>query len=779
MTGLQPAEPAYVVAGRRGQDLLDRGKIPEAVAAFEAVLRDLGEDDGYGRALLLERLGRARLVGGDPESALASYRASLELAGHLSPTETVQRLRCAVRSGMGDAHRAAGRPAEARRSYLAALDLGEHLHDPRSRGVDQARLGALALAQGDLNEALARHRLALEALRTLREPPVEAVAHDELARVYQRLGDLPGAVRHAREAVACERRIAESPRLARRLLLLAGALRAAPDGAREASRAASEALELAIRLEPTGADVWSAYRLLGEIHPDRPAFAEIGRRGPEIVAALARVGDRPGSGRAVLLGRLGRCFAAGDRVGLAAGFLEQAVRAAADADLLAMLWEELGDLRARESRTDEAAGAFAAALACAERSGDHVTQERMRTRLGRPPLADPEPEGAAGVVVLEETTTDFAFDPNLLLDGPRVRRRPEAIGTAAPPAEASPMLVPGTRTWLGSDGRVRFVPPAAEPEVLVDGPTTTLRRTSREVAVRGSAELVWRLLGLMDGRRAWAEILAAVPDAERTEAEELVSRLAAAGVVDVSGRPYGRFIHWATRKGVLPAGGLEGDEAFRLAADARPARPDSATLPLPRMVPERLRPFHALTRARRSTREYRGELTAAELGALLDTACGVTGSLTGPGGEVKLRAYPSSGALYAVGIYPVAFRVESVAPGVYRYDAERHGLDPVSAADLARFVEASLPMEREMMAGAALLVCLTGMFRRHERKYGEGGYRMLVAEAGHVSANLVLAATALGLHARPFGGVFDALADAALGVDAEEEQFLLSVLVGR
>jgi SagB-type dehydrogenase family enzyme len=202
-------------------------------------------------------------------------------------------------------------------------------------------------------------------------------------------------------------------------------------------------------------------------------------------------------------------------------------------------------------------------------------------------------------------------------------------------------------------------------------------------------------------------------------------------------------------------------------------------LPLARSVPERLRPFHSLTRARRSTRQYRGELTADEVGALLDAACGVTGSLAGPGGEVKLRAYPSSGALYAVGIYPVAFRIENIAPGVYRYDAERHGLDPVSTADIARFIEAALPMEREMMAGASLMVCLTGMFRRHERKYGEGGYRMLVAEAGHVSANLVLAATALGLNARPFGGVFDALVDAALGVDADREQFLLSVLVGR
>jgi SagB-type dehydrogenase family enzyme len=83
-----------------------------------------------------------------------------------------------------------------------------------------------------------------------------------------------------------------------------------------------------------------------------------------------------------------------------------------------------------------------------------------------------------------------------------------------------------------------------------------------------------------------------------------------------------------------------------------------------------------------------------------------------------------------------------------------------------------------MVAGAAALLCLTGCFPRHERKYGEGGYRMLVAEAGHISQNLILAATALGLSARPFGGVFDDLLNDTLGLDTADEQFLLAVLVG-
>jgi SagB-type dehydrogenase family enzyme len=100
------------------------------------------------------------------------------------------------------------------------------------------------------------------------------------------------------------------------------------------------------------------------------------------------------------------------------------------------------------------------------------------------------------------------------------------------------------------------------------------------------------------------------------------------------------------------------------------------------------------------------------------------------------------------------------------------------AIDAGHIIGAALPVEREMLAGAAALVCLTGCFPRHERKYGEGGYRMLVAEAGHISQNLVLAATALGLSARPFGGVFDDVLNSALGLEGPDEQFLLAVLVG-
>jgi SagB-type dehydrogenase family enzyme len=124
-------------------------------------------------------------------------------------------------------------------------------------------------------------------------------------------------------------------------------------------------------------------------------------------------------------------------------------------------------------------------------------------------------------------------------------------------------------------------------------------------------------------------------------------------------------------------------------------------------------------------------------------------------------------------------RVCDLDAGVYHYSAPDSRLSRVRAhASDQHILPTILPTERTMVAGAATMICLVGQFRRHEQKYGEGGYRMLVAEAGHISQTLVLAATALGLTARPFGGVFDQLLNRELGLDESEEQFLLSVVVG-
>ena len=88
---------------------------------------------------------------------------------------------------------------------------------------------------------------------------------------------------------------------------------------------------------------------------------------------------------------------------------------------------------------------------------------------------------------------------------------------------------------------------------------------------------------------------------ERAVAARMLAALAATGAIDISGRPVGRFLHLATKKGVLPAGGLEGDAVLRLATDGNyRAYPEAPRIAVSQSVPDRLRDFHALTRSRRS-----------------------------------------------------------------------------------------------------------------------------------------------------------------------------------
>jgi SagB-type dehydrogenase family enzyme len=569
------------------------------------------------------------------------------------------------------------------------------------------------------------------------------------------------------------------------------------------------------------------------------AYRELSRHAPLIVATLDRLGDAPTLARAVARARLGRCLHVGGRADLAIAPLCEALRIAGDlgdrdaaGGLVGALHAEIGLVEGALGRAPEATSAYEsaldvaasrgdllgqlvsheqlaaiaeatggvaqaaahlrAALALVRQLGDGAAEAALVRRLGE---ADARSAGSGGgdetpeharidVAVFDDVATDVVFETDLLVDAYREQRITRAEPASAPPLGLAvrPAVVPLARCWADDDTTVSFALGAGEPRFERDAGCVVVRRRSRRVTIAGAAPTVWRLVRAMDGERTVAAILAGVPAADRPRAAELLAALAAAGVVDQSGRAVGHFLHTATKKGVLPAGGLTADAVLRLAGDGGyRAYPDAPRTALDAAVPAGLRAFHELTRARRSYRDYQGTaLPRAELDALLLTACGVTGALASAARALELRAYPSSGALYAVEVYPVVLRVDGLASGVYHYAAGEHALELVRGpVDPARLVAATLPAERAMVAGAAVLLCLVGVFPRHERKYGEGGYRMLVAEAGHISQNLVLAATALGLAARPFGGVFDDLVNADLGLDAADEQFLLGVLVGR
>jgi SagB-type dehydrogenase family enzyme len=803
-----PSPAWYVAEGRRGEQLLDHGQVGEATDVFEGILARLGDAPSYGRAVILGRLGRCFHLGGQPDLAVRYVRDAIDVIGTLAPSDGVKGLRGTLRSELGDALRASGQYGEARKAYEAALKIAEDLKDLRGQGVDLGQLGALALAEGKLEEALARHQAARRLLQQIHEPDMEAAAWHQLGKVYHALRQWDEAERHYREAARISEERGHLVAAAHTWNDLADLLQHEPARLVEARQLAEQAVAVAQNLDPSAADTWRSYGILADIAEkearttadgeSRAAlelqardYRELQRHAPVIFATLARVGESPSYGRAVILGHLGRCLHMGRQSDLAVACVRDAIGitdALPPSDgvkgLRGALYSDLGDILRASGHAADARRAHEAALGIAEQSQDVRGQASASQRLGRVFHEQRQRDSAPvfEVTLYEDLTIDYVFDTDLLVDGPRERRIIRWTGEPDPPGDSiRPMLLPTARTWMDDEGAVRVGLPPGEPSVERHPGCTSMRRIRRELEVAGNPRIFWRLIGQMDGARDVAEILSGLPPGDQMVAARMLAALAATGAIDVSGRPMGRFLHAATKKGVLPAGGLEGDAVLRLATDGDyRAYPDASRIAISQSVPDRLRSFHALTRSRRSSRDYGGRaLDRGDFDALLHTACGVTGALPWAGREVKLRAYPSSGALYAVDIYPVVFRVEGLEPAVYHYRASEHVLEVVRPGlDPSIVVGAALPVERDMVAGVAALFCLTGCFPRHERKYGQGGYRMLVAEAGHISQNLILAATALGLSARPFGGVFDDLVNHDLGLDGPEEQFLLAVLVG-
>lgn len=834
----QAPDAWYVEEGQRAQRLLAAGDVGAATGIFESVLARLGATPSYARAVVLGQLGRCLHLGGRPEFAVARLREALEIAGGLSPTAAVGSLRGSLLSELGNALRAGGQAGEARQAYKAALGVSEAAGDDRARGVDVSHLAALELDEGRLQEARRHYAHALLLFKQAGEPALEALTWHRLGMLLQHAGDPAEAARHYCEAArireasgdlcaaaqtwtvladvalqAGDGRAAEGwirrciearlklrdlVPLGRDLARLAALLLSQPGRASQARQLAVQALTVARQVDPAGAQVWQLHGLLADIEEAQAAAAgasttdaqraallaradahrQLQRQAPRILDALVRFDDTPSFGRAAILGALGRCFAAAGDPDLAAAHLHEALdiaRTLDDSDETSGLRDSL---RTQLAEVLQALGRHAEA--------DEMLQAGMAAAPAAPARVRPPPDAAPSpafqITVFEDVTVEYAFEPDLLLDGRQDRRIIRLDETSEMlPDEVCPMLVPGSRSIVDDDGAARFFLPPAEPELERQAGCIVMRRRRCEVAVAGSSSLLWKLVRAMDGTSTTAAIVGSLaPDGGETAAR-LLAALAAAGVVDVSGRPFGRFLHAATKKGVLPGGRLQNEDVLRLATDGNYRRYDDAPrIALSPSVPDRLQAFHALTRARRSRREYLARPVAREdFDALLHTACGVTGAMPWSGREVKLRAYPSSGALYAVEIYPIVLRVDGLEPGVYHFRAMENALEMVNPrVDLARIVAASLPVEREMVAGAAAMVCLAGNFARHEQKYGEGGYRMMVAEAGHVSQTLVLAATALRLAARPFGGVFDDLVNQDLGLDPQREQFLLAVLLG-
>lgn len=170
-------------------------------------------------------------------------------------------------------------------------------------------------------------------------------------------------------------------------------------------------------------------------------------------------------------------------------------------------------------------------------------------------------------------------------------------------------------------------------------------------------------------------------------------------------------------------------------------------------------------RRRRSVREYSDDLMSMnELSSILFSAGGITGEEMG----YKLRAYPSAGALYPIDIFLSAQRIEGLNKGLYLYSNEDHSLVLLKEGDFSdALYKASL--EQDQVKHANLVIILVAFPGRMRWKYRDRTERYIFLEAGHISQNIYLQATSLGLGSVAIGAFHDELISRILELDPRRQ----------
>ena len=193
---------------------------------------------------------------------------------------------------------------------------------------------------------------------------------------------------------------------------------------------------------------------------------------------------------------------------------------------------------------------------------------------------------------------------------------------------------------------------------------------------------------------------------------------------------------------------------------------------------------------RRSVRSFGViPLTLVDLSRLLWASTGVTTSFVTPHGQDFFRAAPSAGALYPIETYVVANKVEDLEPGLYHYRVagvdilERpivegsHSLEQLKTGDLRAEITAAA-LDQPMCGKAGAVFLWTAVFARSEWKYRERAYRYFYLDAGHIAAQLSLAAVAQGLESCHVAAFYDGEANGLLGIDRRNEAVIYMTAVG-
>ena len=208
-----------------------------------------------------------------------------------------------------------------------------------------------------------------------------------------------------------------------------------------------------------------------------------------------------------------------------------------------------------------------------------------------------------------------------------------------------------------------------------------------------------------------------------------------------------------------------------------PMRETSIPLPLDFKDLDIDNDFLHVINSRQSHRVYTQEkMTLLELSYLLWCSQGVK-EIRGKS-YATLRTVPGGGARHPFEVYMAIQNVDGLDDGFYHYLPMKHHIEFLKEKeDLRAFISDSL--EGQLWAAKANVVFYYSyVCRRAEWRYGIYAHRMNMADAGHVTENVYLSCTSIGLGGCAVGAVNGPLCDKEFGLDGEEEFIFYAMPVG-
>lgn len=187
--------------------------------------------------------------------------------------------------------------------------------------------------------------------------------------------------------------------------------------------------------------------------------------------------------------------------------------------------------------------------------------------------------------------------------------------------------------------------------------------------------------------------------------------------------------------------------------------------------------FLTIINERKSHRVYTDEsITLEQLAYLLWCTQGVK-SVRGKA-YATIRTVPSGGARHPFECYLAVRKVDGLEQGLYHYLPMSHEIEYLGCPeDLDAFVSESL-CGQSWAEKASVVFYYSCVFYRAEWRYGVWAHAPILMDSGHITENLYLAATSIGLGGCAIAAVEPQIANRALSLDGDEETVFYAMPVG-